>query len=118
MPEAKGLAGSGAGERILATATHLFSRHGYNSVSTRAIASAAQVNEGTIFRHYPRKHDLYLAGMKPGLRQLHLRCASGKTLIFTLIAIVSSYNSIQRLFTADGLDPDRMFEACLNFYSN
>ena len=70
MPETKG---PGASERILTTATSLFSLHGYNGVSTRDIASAAQVNEVTIFRHYPRKHDLFLAVMKSALRQLHLR---------------------------------------------
>jgi AcrR family transcriptional regulator len=174
----------------------LFALHGYNGVSTREIASAAQVNEVTIFRHYPHKHDLYLAVMKSGLRQLHLRgdlltgiaeardgqtalartfdliaktlmekpevlrllqfsalelsvdfdplvrrhlsefvevtarylepwvkkgelrCTSGKTLIFTFIAIVASYNSIQRVFSAEGIDPDEMFEICSNFYSN
>jgi AcrR family transcriptional regulator len=73
MPETKGLATPDAGQRILATATSLFARHGYNGVSTREIASAAQVNEVTVFRHYPRKHDLYLAVMKSGLRQFHLR---------------------------------------------
>jgi AcrR family transcriptional regulator len=196
MPEIKGLAGVGAGERILATATSLFAVHGYNGVSTREIASAAQVNEVTIFRHYPHKHDLYLAVMKSGLKQLHLRgdlragiaeardgqtalartfdliaktlmekpeilrllqysalelsadfdplvrrhlsefvevtaryldpwikkgelrCTSGKALIFTLIAIVVSYSSIQRVFSGEGLGPDGMFEACANFYSN
>ena len=196
MPEIRGSAGPDAGERILANAMSLFALHGYNGVSTREIASAAQVNEVTIFRHYTHKHDLYLAVMKSGLRQLHLRgdlltgiaeardgqtalartfdliaktlmekpevlrllqfsalelsvdfdplvrrhlsefvevtarylepwvkkgelrCTSGKTLIFTFIAIVASYNSIQRVFSAEGLDPDEMFEICSNFYSN
>jgi AcrR family transcriptional regulator len=196
MPETKGIAGPDASERILATATSLFALHGYNGVSTREIASAAQVNEVTIFRHYPSKHDLYLAVMKSGLRQLHLRgdlltgiaeardgqtalartfdliaktlmekpevlrllqysalelsvdfdplvrrhlsefvevtarylepwikkgelrCASGKTLIFTLVAIIASYSSIQRVFSAEGLNPDGMFETCSNFYAN
>ncbi|MGA3373213.1 MAG: TetR/AcrR family transcriptional regulator [Terracidiphilus sp.] len=196
MPETKGLVGPGASERILATATSLFARHGYNGVSTRDIASAAQVNEVTIFRHYPRKHDLYLAVMKSGLRQLHLRgdlltsiaeardgqtalartfdlisktlmekpdvlrllqysalelsadfeplvrlhlsefvevtarylepwiqkgelrCASGKTLIFTLVAIVASYSAIQRVFASEGVNPDGMFEVCAGFYAN
>ena len=196
MPETKGLTGPDAGERILATATSLFALHGYNGVSTREIASAAQVNEVTIFRHYPRKHDLYLAVMKSGLRQLHLRgdlltgiaeardgktalartfeliaktlmekpevlrllqysalelsvdfdplvrkhlsefvevtarylepwinkgelrCKSGKTLIFTLVAIIASYSAIQRVFSAEGLNADGMFETCSGFYSN
>jgi AcrR family transcriptional regulator len=73
MPETKSPAGRSAGERILATATVLFSRYGYNGVSTREIAAAAQVNEVTIFRHYPRKHDLYLAVLKSGLQEVHLR---------------------------------------------
>ncbi len=196
MPETKGLTGPDAGERILATATSLFALHGYNGVSTREIASAAQVNEVTIFRHYPRKHDLYLAVMKSGLRQLHLRgdlltgiaeardgktalartfeliaktlmekpevlrllqysalelsvdfdplvrkhlsefvevtarylepwinkgelrCKSGKTLIFTLVAIIASYSAIQRVFSAEGLNADGMFETSSGFYSN
>ncbi len=192
MPETRGLAAPDAGERILATATSLFAMHGYNGVSTREIASAAQVNEVTVFRHYPRKHDLYLAVMNSGLRQFHLRgdllaaiaeardgqtalartfdliaktlmekpellrllqysalelgtdfdplvrrhlnefvevtarylepwitkgdlrCTSGKTLIFTLVAIVASYSSIQRVFSAEGLNPYGMFEICSN----
>jgi AcrR family transcriptional regulator len=196
MPEFKGSAGPDAGERILANAMSLFAMHGYNGVSTREIATAAQVNEVTIFRHYPHKHDLYLAVMKSGLRQLHLRgdllagiaeardgqtalartfdliaktlmekpevlrllqysalelsvdfdplvrrhlsefvevtarylepwiekgelrCTSGKTLIFTLIAIVASYSSIHRVFSAEGLNPDGMFEICSNLYAN
>jgi AcrR family transcriptional regulator len=196
MPESKGLAGLDAGERILATATTLFAVHGYNGVSTREIASAAQVNEVTIFRHYPRKHDLYLAVMKSGLQQLHLRgdllagiaeagngqtalartfdliaktllekpgvlrlmqysalelsadfdplarrhlsefvevtarylepwiekgelrCTSGKTLIFTLVAIVASYSSVQRVFSAEGLDPCAMLETWSSFCTN
>lgn len=87
-----------ASERILATATELFSRCGYNGVSTREIAAVAQVNEATIFRHYARKHDLYLAVMEAGLGKVHLRgdllariseAESGKTALqrtFELIA--------------------------------
>jgi AcrR family transcriptional regulator len=73
MPGTKGLAAPPASERILATATSLFALHGYNGVSTRQIAMAAQVNEVTIFRHYPSKRALYLAVMKSGLQQFHLR---------------------------------------------
>ena len=65
--------GRGAGERILATATELFARYGYNGVSTRDVASAAQVNEVTVYRHYPRKHDLYLAVLESELQQLRFR---------------------------------------------
>ena len=181
--------GRGAGERILATATELFARYGYNGVSTRDVASAAQVNEVTIYRHYPRKHDLYLAVLESELQQLRfrgdllariadapdgrtalvrafdlltktlmhrpeilrllqysalelnenfdplvrkhlgelvevvaryldpwiqngeLRCGNAKTLILTLVGIVISHDSLQRVFLGKELGPERMFEA-------
>src|SRR6202050_1221066 len=65
--------GRNAGERILTTATELFARFGYNGVSTRDVASAAQVNEVTVYRHYPRKYDLYLAVLESELQQLRFR---------------------------------------------
>ena len=65
--------GRGAGERILATATELFARFGYNGVSTRDVASGAQVNEVTVYRHYSRKYDLYLAVLEAELQQLRFR---------------------------------------------
>lgn len=181
--------GRGAGERILATATELFARYGYNGVSTRDVASAAQVNEVTIYRHYPRKHDLYLAVLESELQQLRFRgdllarvadapdgrtalarafdlltktlmhrpeilrllqysalelnenfdplvrkhlgelvevvaryldpwiqngelcCGNAKTLILTLVGIVISHDSLQRVFLGKELGPERMFEA-------
>jgi AcrR family transcriptional regulator len=63
----------GAGERILLSAAGLFANFGYNGVSTRDIASAASVNEVTIYRHFPRKRDLYLAVLDAELQQVKLR---------------------------------------------
>jgi AcrR family transcriptional regulator len=62
-----------ADERILLSAAGLFANFGYNGVSTRDIASGAGVNEVTIYRHYPRKRDLYLAVLDAELRQVKLR---------------------------------------------
>ncbi len=62
-----------AAERILLSAADLFARFGYNGVSTRDIASGAGVNEVTIYRHYPRKRDLYLAVLDAELQQVKLR---------------------------------------------
>jgi len=185
--------GRGAGERILATATELFARFGYNGVSTRDVASAAQVNEVTVYRHYPRKHDLYLAVLEAELQQLRfrgdllariaeasdgrtalvrafelltktlmhkpeilrllqysalelnenfdpllrrhlgelvevvarylepwikngeLRCTNAKTVILTLVGIVISHNSLQRVFLGKELSSERMFEAYASF---
>jgi len=185
--------GRGAGERILATATELFARFGYNGVSTRDVASAAHVNEVTVYRHYPRKHDLYLAVLESELQQLRfrgdllariaeaadgraalscafdlltktlmhrpeilrllqysalelnetfdplvrkhlgelievvarylepwikngqLRAGNAKTVILTLVGIVISHNSLQRVFLGKELGPERMFEAYVSF---
>jgi AcrR family transcriptional regulator len=182
-----------AGERILATATELFARFGYNGVSTRDVASAAQVNEVTVYRHYPRKHDLYLAVLESELQQLRfrgdllasmaeapdgrtalvrafdlltktlmqrpeilrllqysalelnenfdplvrrhlgelievvarylepwiqngeLRGVNAKTVTLTLVGIVISHSSLQRLFLGKELGPERMFEAYASF---
>lgn len=60
-------------ERVLATAADLFSRGGYSGVSTREIASSAGLNEVTVYRHYPRKRDLYLAVLAEELGRVHLR---------------------------------------------
>ena len=59
--------------RILEAAAGLFARFGYNGVSAREIASAAGVNEVTIYRYYACKRDLYLAALDSELRQVSLR---------------------------------------------
>jgi AcrR family transcriptional regulator len=65
--------GKGAVEgRILASATGLFANFGYNGVSIRNIAEHARVNEVTIYRHYPRKRDLYVAVLSAELQQVKL----------------------------------------------
>ncbi|MGB9230085.1 MAG: helix-turn-helix domain-containing protein, partial [Terracidiphilus sp.] len=61
-----------AESRILASAAEMFARFGYNGVSTRDIASSAGVNEVTIYRHYPRKRDLYFAVLDTELQKVKL----------------------------------------------
>jgi AcrR family transcriptional regulator len=63
----------GAEQRILGTAASLFAQFGYNGVSTREIASSAEVNEVTIYRHFPRKRDLYVAVLSAELQRVHLK---------------------------------------------
>jgi AcrR family transcriptional regulator len=45
--------------RLLAAALKLFSRQGYQGTTTKQIAHAAGVTEAIVFRHFPRKEDLY-----------------------------------------------------------
>ena len=48
-------------KRMLDAALELFSRDGYKATTTKAIASAASVNEVTLFRHFGSKEKLLLA---------------------------------------------------------
>jgi len=182
--------GKGEAEaRILASAAGMFANFGYNGVSTRDIATGAGVNEVTIYRHYARKRDLYVAVLDAELQQVklrgdllsriaeaqdartavartfelivatlsnrqdllrlmqycslemgedidpllrkhlgelveviarylepwvskgELRCASAKTLVLSLVAIILSHRSLHRLFAGDGSSPEALFKA-------
>jgi AcrR family transcriptional regulator len=72
MPRSRKLDKRDAQSRILASAAERFASFGYNGVSTRDIASGAGVNEVTIYRHYPRKRDLYVAVLDAELQQVKL----------------------------------------------
>jgi AcrR family transcriptional regulator len=51
-------------EALLAAAIEVFGRDGFHAASTRAIASAAGVNQALIGYHFNGKHGLYLAAFK------------------------------------------------------
>ena len=175
--------------RILASATDLFAKFGYNGVSVRDIAAAACVNEVTVYRHYPRKRDLYVTVLSSELQQVklggdllariaaagdaatvlthtyelistallprpellrliqysslemgealdplvhqhlsqlvevlvryiepwvirrELRCSNARSLVLSLIAIILSHRSLDRLFPGNGAGPETMFSA-------
>jgi AcrR family transcriptional regulator len=59
--------------RIIESAAKLFSQGGYNGTGTRDIARGANINEATIFRHFPHKRDLYLAVLESELQKVRLR---------------------------------------------
>ncbi|HUK87883.1 MAG TPA: TetR/AcrR family transcriptional regulator [Terriglobales bacterium] len=46
-------------QQIMQVAMELFARQGFNGTTTRQIADRAGVNEAIVFRHFPRKDDLY-----------------------------------------------------------
>jgi len=48
-------------QQIIAAAIPLFARQGFQGTTTREVADRAGVNEALIFRHFPRKEDLYWA---------------------------------------------------------
>lgn len=59
-------------ERLIEAAVYLFSCHGFKGSSTREIARRAGVNEVTLFRHFPRKKDLFWAAAESQLRGLQI----------------------------------------------
>ena len=83
-----------AESRILTSAAQMFASYGYNGVSTRDIASEAGVNEVTIYRHYPRKRDLYVAVLDAELQQVKL---SGD-LLARVAEAVDSRMAVERTF--------------------
>lgn len=52
-------------ERVLRAATEVFAEHGADA-SVAEIARQAGVGAGTLFRHFPTKHDLLLATLEQG----------------------------------------------------
>lgn len=51
-------------QRIIEAALELFTTQGYARTTTRAIATAAGVNEVTVFRHFGSKQNLFMAGVQ------------------------------------------------------
>ena len=50
--------------QIIEAAITLFGRHGFKGATTKALAEALGVSEGTIFKHFPTKDDLYAAAFE------------------------------------------------------
>ena len=62
-------------ENILKTALELFSKEGFNTVSTNKIAKRAKVSEGLIFRHFQNKKGLLDAIMKDAEEKMMVHIA-------------------------------------------
>lgn len=52
-------------ERIISSARALFAEKGYDGATTSQIARRAGVAEGTIYRHFASKKDLFMACIEP-----------------------------------------------------
>jgi AcrR family transcriptional regulator len=61
MPHRTRVRGSDRRRQIIEVAMRLFSRQGFQGTKTRVIARGAGINEAILFRHFPRKEDLYWA---------------------------------------------------------
>ncbi len=72
MPVSKIQNTNGTANRIVEAAVQLFSRQGFAASSTHEIARLAGVSEVTVFRHFPRKRDLFWAATESRLRRLRI----------------------------------------------
>ncbi len=72
MPVSKVRNANGTENRIVEAAVQLFSRQGFAASSTHEIARLAGVSEVTVFRHFPRKRDLFWAATESRLRRLRI----------------------------------------------
>lgn len=63
MDDSSPTRGAATRARLLAAAREVVAEVGYPHATTKAIAAAAGVAEGTIYRHFPDKHALFLAAV-------------------------------------------------------
>lgn len=61
--------------KILSAAAETFAAKGFRASAIKDIAAAAKVNEVTVFRHFPKKQQLYWAAVDWKLRKSGLRDA-------------------------------------------
>ena len=116
-------------EQILNVAAQLFSRQGFSGTRTREIAEAAGVNEAIIFRHFPKKEDLYwavienrleLARRRPQLKD-RLKPDSDDREVLTgfaeeIINRLTTDYSLTRLLIYSGLEQHKLSERMFRTY--
>ncbi|MBE9181605.1 TetR/AcrR family transcriptional regulator [Oculatella sp. LEGE 06141] len=76
--------------RILQAAQRLFARHGYDGTTTRDLAQAAGVAEGTIFRHFENKKAILVAVATQGWVEI-------LTDLLTELSEMGSYKAIAQV---------------------
>lgn len=67
MPESEQIDSLHAREKILATASRLFSEQGYENTSLSQVASQAKVSKALIFWHFDSKEKLYRSALRKTL---------------------------------------------------
>ena len=77
-------------QRILAAAQHLFARKGFEKTTTRQLAEAAGVAEGTVFRHFESKKAILVAVVTQGWSEL-------LTDLLTELSEMGSYKAVAKV---------------------
>lgn len=85
-------------ERILASATELFCRYGFNKVSISQIMKLARMTHGAFYAHFESKEALYSASVSETLKNSRAaRLVKGPLSIKHLTALVTNYCNLQEL---------------------
>lgn len=72
-------------QRLIQTALDLFGRHGYEAVSTRALADAADANIAAISYHFGSKDGLYRAAMEQLIESMTARVGGPAAVVARLV---------------------------------
>ena len=75
-------------DRILQAAQQLFARQGYDKTTTRQLAEAADIAEGTLFRHFENKKAILVAVVTQGWQEL-------LTDLLTELSEMGSYKAVE-----------------------
>ncbi len=115
--------------QILAVATTLFARQGFQGTRTREISSRARVNEALLFRHFPSKEELYWAVLdekckaRRGFAELKTLLHSGRPVPEVFAAIADGLlhrnfedASVLRLWLFSGLENHRLYRRFYRAY--
>ncbi|MFB9866848.1 TetR/AcrR family transcriptional regulator [Vreelandella sulfidaeris] len=85
-------------ERILASATELFSRNGFNKVSIGQIMKLAKMTHGAFYAHFSSKEALYHASVRLTLDNTRTaRLVKGPLSMQHLTELVDNYCNLQEL---------------------
>lgn len=94
-------------ERILASATELFSRNGFNKVSIGQIMKLAKMTHGAFYAHFSSKEALYHASVRLTLDNTRTaRLVKGPLSLQHLTELVDNYCNLQELETKQRPGPE------------
>lgn len=101
--------------RILAAGRALFSGHGFDATTTRAIAERAGIGTGTLFLYFPEKRDLLLQLFKDEIEPVHRAAVAALDPAMPLLeALVRVFRSLFDAYARD-LRLSRVFLSELAF---
>ncbi len=98
-------------KQILEAAKKLFGQQGFKATTTRQIAEAADVGDGTIYNYFKNKADIYVQLLMTSLADEHVRWRSSDV-DFTSMSLVDCLDDVLQTFVSQMtlLDKETMKE--------